>query len=449
MAARKQADSPDARLRAQVADALARAGVESGCLVLGLSGGMDSMVLLDLLSGLRAALGFELSALHVNHQLSRHADEWSALCARRARRYGVPLQAVRVEVERDSAEGLEAAARAARYAVFAAQDADAVVLAHHLDDQAETLLLQLLRGAGPRGLAAMPLVRPVGGAPRPLLLRPLLETERKELARYARAHRLRWVEDDSNADTDRDRNYLRHEVLPRLAARFPGYRQTWLRASRNFAELSEVADAQAQSDAAGALAGGGLRLSRLLELSPARAGNLLRWYLAQEGLPAPRRDQLDELLRQLTSARAHAQPGMDLGSARVYRHRGLLRIAPVTPAQPWQVRWSGEPDLVLPAGLGRLRFERLTGAGVAVEQVAGKDVVVCARAGGERMKLAPNRPTRTLKNLLREAGVPPWRRDRLPLLACEGHVLWAAQLGIDCRFAAAAHEPGVLPTWLP
>jgi tRNA(Ile)-lysidine synthase len=121
----------------------------------------------------------------------------------------------------------------------------------------------------------------------------------------------------------------------------------------------------------------------------------------------------------------------------------------VAPVQRWQVRWCGEPDLALPAGLGRIRFERLTGAGLAVEQVAGRDVVVCSRAGGERLKLARNRPARTLKNLLREAGVPQWQRDRLPLLACEGQVLWAAQLGIDCRFAAAAHEAGVLPTWLP
>jgi tRNA(Ile)-lysidine synthase len=429
---------------------LAAAGVDSGRLVLGLSGGMDSMVLLDLLSALRPERSFDLHALHVNHQLSSHANAWSALCAQRCRHYGVPLHAVRVEVERDSPEGLEAAARNARYAVFQDQDADAVVLAHHLDDQAETLLLQLLRGAGPRGLACMPAARPIGGAGRPLLVRPLLEVERKHLESYARRHGLTWVEDESNVDTDHDRNYLRHEVLPRLAARFPGYRQTWLRASRNFADLSEIADAQAQADAADALRSGGLRLARLRELGAARAGNLLRWYLGQQGLPLPRRDQLDELLRQLTSARGDAQPSMELAGARVYRHRGLLRIAPAAPAaQPWEVRWCGEPDLALPPGLGRVRFQRLTGAGLAVEQLAGRDVVVRARSGGERIKLAPNRPTRTLKNLLQEAGVPEWQRDRLPLLASDGNVLWVAQLGIDCRFAAAAREPGVMPTWLP
>ena len=236
--------------------------------------------------------------------------------------------------------------------MFEGQDADAVVLAHHLDDQAETLLLQLLRGAGPRGLAVTPAARRIGGAGRPLLVRPLLEVGREHIDRYARRQGLSWVDDESNADTDHDRNYLRHEILPRLSARFPGYRQTWLRASRNFADLSEVADAQAQTDAAEALHACGLRLSRLRELSAARAGNLLRWYLLQEGLPVPGRDQLEELLRQTTSARGDAQPSMELGGALVYRHRGLLRIAPLGAAATpsWQVRWRGEPDLVSPVG---------------------------------------------------------------------------------------------------
>ena len=179
---------------------------------------------------------------------------------------------MRVDVDRTSAEGLEAAARRARYAVFATQDADAVVLAHHLDDQAETLLLQLLRGAGPRGLAAMPAERPIAGAGRTLLLRPLLEVERARIQAYARRRELQWIEDESNADPQHDRNYLRHEILPRLSVRFPGYRQTWLRASRNFADLSEIADAQALADAAGALRSGGLLVQRLRELSRGAGG---------------------------------------------------------------------------------------------------------------------------------------------------------------------------------
>ena len=246
---RKSPYSDDAALRAHVASVLRATGVASGRLVLGLSGGMDSMVLLDILSGLRQEHAFSLTALHVNHQLSPRAAEWSALCAQRSAGYGVPLRTVRVDVRRDTGEGLEAAARAARYAVFRDIDADAIVLAQHLDDQAETVLLQLLRGAGPRGLAAMPVARSIAGRGSPLLLRPLLEVERARIEAYARDHALAWVEDQSNFDTDLDRNYLRHQVLPRLAERFPAYRQTWLRASRNFADLSQIADEQATADA--------------------------------------------------------------------------------------------------------------------------------------------------------------------------------------------------------
>jgi tRNA(Ile)-lysidine synthase len=448
---RKPPYSDDAALRAHVASVLRATGVASGRLVLGLSGGMDSMVLLDILSGLRQEHAFSLTALHVNHQLSPRAAEWSALCAQRSAGYGVPLRTVRVDVRRDTGEGLEAAARAARYAVFRDIDADAIVLAQHLDDQAETVLLQLLRGAGPRGLAAMPVARSIAGRGSPLLLRPLLEVERARIEAYARDHALAWVEDQSNFDTDLDRNYLRHQVLPRLAERFPAYRQTWLRASRNFADLSQIADEQAAADAVGALQSGGLRASRLSELSAARAGNLLRWWLAREGLPFPRREQTEELLRQLAIARHAAQPSMEVGGARVYRHRGLLRIGPADagPVEPWKLRWAGELELTLPVGLGRLRFVPSTGAGLAAGRLAGLDLLVRSRRGGERIKLAPNRPTRTLKNLLQEAQVPQWRRNRLPLLACREQVLWVAELGVDCRFAAQADEAGILPTWLP
>ena len=446
----KQDDAGDATLRGHVAAALTAAGVQSGRLVLGLSGGMDSMVLLDLLSALRTESSFDLRALHINHQLSPHAQEWSAVCAQRCHDYSVPFSAVRVDIRPDSPDGLEGAARRARYAVFAMQEADAVMLAHHLDDQAETLLLQLLRGAGPRGLAAMPVERPIAGTGKPLLLRPLLEIERGRIEDYARRRGLSWIEDESNADPQRDRNYLRHEILPRLSARFPGYRQTWLRASRNFADLSEIADAQALADASGVVSSDGLQVERLRELSPARAANLLRWYVVRAGLPVPRRDQLAELLRQFTDSRNDAQPSMQLGHAHVYRHRGLLRIGPAAAAttRGWRVHWSGEPEVALPDSLGRVQFQQLTGAGLDTTRLAGKSLVLRTRDGGERMQLAADRPTRTLKNLLQEAGIPHWRRQLLPLLEWDGQVLWTAEVGIDCRFRAAPDQPGVLPVWL-
>jgi tRNA(Ile)-lysidine synthase len=211
-----------------------------GRLLVGLSGGVDSVVLLDLLRRLSKRLGLELAALHVNHQINPAAGRWAAFCRAFCRRHGVALTVVRVKVPRRSS--LEAAARAARYRAFAAQPSDFIVLAHNLDDQAETVFLQLLRGAGVKGLSAMPVVRNS-------ILRPLLEVPRSEIEAYARQRKLKWIEDDSNADLGFDRNFLRHRVLPVIAQRYPSYRKTLARASRNLAEAAQLLDELAAADA--------------------------------------------------------------------------------------------------------------------------------------------------------------------------------------------------------
>ena len=442
---------PDDRLLACVSDALRAAGLLRAHLVLGLSGGVDSMVLLHLLFAVRRSNSVQLSAVHVNHQISPNADRWARLCAERCAELSVEFREVRVEVPRRGGESLEAMAREARYVHFRAQVADAVALAHQLDDQAETLLLQLLRGAGARGLAAMPVVRVLNARTGLKLVRPLLQAARSDIEAYARRHALAWVEDESNTSLEFDRNYLRRQVLPRIAERFPGYRQTWLRASRNLGDLNELTDEIAQADAIGALHGGNLRIASLRDLSSARALNLLRWHLAQQGLPMPRRDSLEEALRQLLEASPGAQPCIALGPVRLARHRGQLLLMPSAPAPPagWKVFWDGAHELNLPPGLGCLRFDAVTGVGLSRRLVNQSGLVVRGRLGGERMKPAKDRPTRTLKNLLQEAGIPYWRRDRLPLLCVGTGVAWAPGVGMDCRFAAHAGESGLLPRWIP
>src|SRR5208282_5519945 len=219
-----------------------------------LSGGVDSMVLLDAAAACAARHSLSLSAIHVHHGLSPNAERWAEFCAAQCARRGVPLVTHRLRLERRRGESLEALARTARYARLLDSDVDAVALAHHADDQAETLLLQLLRGAGAHGLSAMARHRPG----RPALLRPLLGLPRATLAAYASARALAWIDDESNADLRYARNFLRHEVAPLLAARFPGYPATLVRAARHQAEASELADALAHIDAVGALAGSGL-----------------------------------------------------------------------------------------------------------------------------------------------------------------------------------------------
>jgi tRNA(Ile)-lysidine synthase len=435
-------------LQAHVAAVLERRGLLGARLVLALSGGLDSMVLLHALHAIAARHPLQLSAVHVDHGISADAGRWSQFCAQQCAALGIELTTVAVEVARDSGSGLEAAARAARYAVLARQPADAVLLAHHLDDQAETLLLQLLRGAGPAGLAAMGELRALPES-RALLLRPLLEIPRAELAGYAARQQLAWVEDDGNATLDFDRNYLRHEVLPRIATRFPGYRQTWLRASRNLADASELAGDLAQLDAVLACKGDVLRVSALRGLSQARRLNLLRWFLHEQRIPAPPRERLEEALDQLLDAALDRSPCVRLGQAALRRHRGAIHAVPADPpATGWRLPWSGEPELTLPAGFGAVRFARAAARGLDVERLRAGSVSVAPRCGGERLKLAPERPERSLKNLLREAGLAPWERERLPLLFCDDRLVWAAGIGWDCRYAVHGEGEGIVPQWL-
>ena len=283
---------------------------------------------------------------------------------RNVRRAPCPLTTHRLHLERRRGECLEAAARAARYACLRAADVDVVALAHHADDQAETLLLQLLRGAGPHGLAAMARVsRPVA----PPCCGRCSASRARGLPRTPSARALAWIDDESNADRRHARNFLRHEVAPRLVARFPGYPATLARAARHQAEAAALADELAALDAADADAGNGLERERLGALSPARARNLLRWFLRARGLRPPSEARLAEMLRQLEHAAPDARTRIAHDGAEIGFHRG--RIVVHAPRGATFVRaWHGESELWLPGG--KLVFESARGAGLAAAKLA-------------------------------------------------------------------------------
>jgi len=429
--------------------ALLEASLSGGRVVVGLSGGVDSVALLHALVRVAAAMSVTPAAVHVHHGLSAHADEWAQFCDKLCRDLGVALTEVRVHVDRSSKLGIEGAAREARYAVFRQQRADAIVLAHHADDQAETLLMQLLRGAGVRGLSAMPALRTLDPVTGSRLLRPWLALTRAEIRAYADSAGLSWVEDESNSDEAFDRSFLRARVLPELAARYPGLRETLRRTAQNLGDAAQLLDDLAAKDARGAVSANSLAVSALPGLSPAAARNLLRWFLEQQHLPAPARDQLEEALRQVLAARADARVRVKLGTAWLRRHRGRLYIEAVgrEPAKGWRVAWNGQHELTLPGDLGCLRFEPTRGAGLSLARLRAEPVAVAPRAGGERLRPAPNRPSRTLKNLLQEARVPEWERGRLPLIFVGETLVWVPGVGHDFRFAAAPEELGLLPRW--
>jgi tRNA(Ile)-lysidine synthase len=405
---------------------------------LALSGGVDSVVLLHILLKLAARHGFVLRAIHVHHGISPNAGSWARFCRGLCRSWGVPLEVRRVSIGATRGIGLEAAARRARRRVLASTDADVLALAHQLDDQAETVLMSLLRGTGLRGASGMPVRGRLGRKP---LLRPMLSVARADVLRYATAQRLEWIEDESNNDLSLTRGYLRRCVLPRLEKRYPRWREALARAARHFAEAAALLRGSARPR-------GGLRAADLRERSPALAKALLREYLEMQGLRAPAERRLAEMLRQLSGSGARTTIAHDGALLRLYR--GAVRVEqPAASGSFAPVRWSGQHKLDLPALGGELRLRPARGAGVDVTKLEAGKVCVRLRSGGERLQPDPGKPRRTLKNLFQEAGVPPWRRDRLPLLFCDGDLVWVPGLGVDARYRAAAGARGLLPEWRP
>lgn len=286
----------------------------------GLSGGCDSVVLLHVLAVL-CPRG-NLRAVHVHHGLSANADRWAAFCADYCRDLGIDLLVERVEVDRHSGLGLEAAAREARYRVFSGSAGELLLLGHHQGDQAETLLFNLLRGAGVAGAAGIPVER---RRQQLRILRPLLDVSRDEIETYARDHQLAWVDDESNRDTGLSRNFLRHRVLTVLGARFPAAERNLAQAAGHFAEADVLLGELALIDWRSAADGEALKLAMLRELSLPRLKNLLRYRLRQLGWRAPAAVRLDEFARQLQTAGADRHPALDLAEGTLIAGGGVLR----------------------------------------------------------------------------------------------------------------------------
>jgi tRNA(Ile)-lysidine synthase len=383
----------------------------------GLSGGIDSIVLLHVLKALERKQGFALRAVHVHHGLSPNADAWTQFCRTSCKRLGVPFTVRRVKVVRGR-EGLEAAARRARYAAFVNFPCDYLALAHQLDDQAETVLMNLLRGAGGRGASGMPASAELGaGRKRKSLLRPLLGVSRAAIKKYADAQGLQWMEDESNQDEALTRNFVRRQIAPILDRRFPRWRENFARAARHFAK-KEV-----------------------------DAADLLRHFLAGQGLRAPTEAKLIEMLKQLTSGGSRTLLEHDGASLRTYRGQVLVsRLQTAKNFTP--VDWRGEPRLQLPALGGEMRFKRARGKGIAFDSSAEIPLTLSLRRGGERLQPDAQRPRRTLKNLFQEAGIPAWERERLPMLFCGDDLVWVPGLGVDARYQVERDAEGVVPEWV-
>lgn len=426
-------------------------------LVVGVSGGLDSMLLLDIARAC-AAGRLPVLAVHVHHGLSARADHWAAHVERSCAAAGVPCTVLHVQVDREQSSR-EAAARDARHGAFATVLApgDALLLAHHADDQAETLLLRLLRGSGLSGLGAMRAVRRVAAIEDAWLLRPFLDVPRAALLQVATQRALVWVDDESNRDIAFDRNFLRHEILPALRQRWPALVDTLTRTAHRLATadalLNDYLDADLQpllrADAA---ARATLDVAALLAHPPLRRPALLRRWLVQIGAPVFNEAWLGELLA-LATARIDAEGELRVAGWEVHRHRGWLHAFPQLPpvAATSVHAWHLVGTLDLGAGHGALLALPVSAAeGLALAGIpVGQAVTVRFRRGGERLAPAGGVGSRPLKKLLQDIGLPPWLRQRVPLVYVADRLVAVGDFVVDADFAPAPARPAsVRLAWL-
>lgn len=397
------------------------------------SGGADSTALLAALAAAPARPA-RLRAIYVDHQLQPDSSAWGRHCRKVAASLGVPLQVRRVRVARGRGQSLEAAARAARYGVLggALQAGEALLTAHHQDDQLETVLLQLLRGAGVAGLAAMPACAPFA---RGVLVRPLIDMPRAQLRAWLRTRDLAWIEDASNADEHLDRNYLRSRVLPPILARWPAAPGTVVRGARHAAEAQRMLDALGAADVARASHGAMLSAAVLRALPAERRRNALRFWINRSGYLAPPARRLQEICGPLLAARTDAHPLVAWPGAMVRRQGDLLSIrahpAPTAGrggTLKW--RWHLSQRPVLATGAGTLSLEEDARGPLDLDALA-RTLAVRPRRGGERLRPVRGGARRPLKSLLQEARVPLEERARLPLVYAGRRLVAVADRWLD------------------
>jgi tRNA(Ile)-lysidine synthase len=412
------------------------------------SGGSDSTVLLHALASERAknAGQWTLSAHHVHHGLSANADAWAAHCAAICDTLDVSFSAQRVSVDRRAGIGIEAAARDARMHSLDQVNADWILFAHHAQDQAETLLLQLLRGSGPLGLAAMP-------STKRKYLRPLLNVAKVALLEYATTHALHWVEDESNGDNHFSRNRLRNIVWPRLLQAFPAAEATLSRAALHQADAVCLMDELATIDAAGCVRGHSIELRAFNAMSPPRRANLLRHWLHRYQVKPPAADTLREWLQQLSTATdiqaIELRGAGQVDVIRVYRGQAqLTRDAP-----HWNpCVWSGEDALRLATDTtfaGEICFSQRAQASALRAARPGERWIVRMRQDGDAIALSERSGHVALKNIFQKANIPPWLRLTWPLLVCNDEIAAVASIATAKAFTVGNAEPGWICEWKP
>ncbi|CAM8359888.1 tRNA lysidine(34) synthetase TilS [Candidatus Methylopumilus planktonicus] len=409
-----------------------------------LSGGVDSVVLLHLLHQLQKTQNFTLKASHVHHGLSKNADKWVKFCEKLCTKLSVPLDVHYIKLPQKKSLGIEGEARQLRYEKLLKSQTDLVVLAHHEDDQAETFLLQLIRGAGVKGLSSMAHFDATRR-----LWRPLLNTSRIDIESYAKKHKLKWIKDESNQNIDFDRNFIRSKVLPILKNRFNHIIKVISRSSSHLAEAQHLLDDLAQIDLKNYLKSSiykhKLKVKTLEKFSNARAKNALRFWLEINDQMMPSKDLLDELLRQVLTAKKDADLKIELSKEfEIRRYQDEIYIVPKNKniKKNYEIIWAGESEIILPNGQ-KLIFKKVKGRGINLKFLNHQKLKIRNRQGGESFKPDSKRPTKKIKQLLQESDLPSWERDFFPMIFLGDELAAVPNFGIDQKYQVSPQMTGL------
>lgn len=404
------------------------------------SGGLDSHVLLALCAEIRKTEPLKLRAIHINHNLSSNAQSWSEHCERICKQYKIDYVEHAVQIDLASGDSLEEEAREKRYEVFASclRDGDLLLTAHHQDDQAETVLLQLLRGAGLKGLAAMPDIKTFA---RGFHARPLLGFTRADLRQYANTHQLKWVDDESNHNIKLSRNFIRHEVMPLLQHRWPGAVNTISRSATHCAEAQTLLETFSKEiyDGVKGSCENTLSVEKLLFLEEAKQRLVLRTWINKLGFPLPNHKKIEAIRNDVLTANWDRTPCVMWDEVELRRYRDDLHLMRAMSYYDVNAKftWNLQQPLSIP-GIGVLRAKKTKDSGLRADL---ENISIRFRQGGEWVNV-PNRGHHTLKNLMQEWSVPPWLRERIPLILIEEKCIGAIGYFLDPDYAAENGKEG-------
>ena len=415
-------------------------------ILLGFSGGLDSSVLLHLLAQMQAKLHFKLKAIHIHHGLSSSADNWLNFCKDKCKSLNIEFYDEKVKINDKSSLGIEGEARELRYKAIKKKQKGIVVLGHHQDDQAETLMLQLLRGSGLKGLAGMPEFDV-----KRKFWRPMLNIKKKLLEIYADENNIEYIEDESNEDINFDRNFIRKKVLPLIESRYPASIKTICRSASNISEGYYLNELLAFDDSKNLMSDDGryLLINDLKKLPKVRAINLIRWWLSFNNSLMPSKKNMGELYKQMFFIKKDTALNLKISeevSIRAHNNKLLIVNLNIN-SSTFDLKWSGQEEFNLP-NKTKLQFQKIEDGGLSLSKLGVRTLNIKSRVGGEKLKPFSDQPSRSLKYLFQTADIPIWERGQIPLIFANNELVAVPNLAVHHKYQSSMGEEGYQINWL-